>query len=124
MLLLEQNTTKKERVNKKVMELEFQVGKSKKYKIETIWNNAVYASKSENHLPGLYNLIIWKKYLKKENTWELSSAIQYLKELINFFHKKHLKKPIATSLIVNSAPPLISLTVKPTTLMIAKRKQS
>ena len=57
MLLLEQDTTKKERVNKKVTELEFEAGNSKKYEIEVIWNSIVYANKAKGHLPGLYYLV-------------------------------------------------------------------
>ena len=34
MLLLEQNTTKKGRVDKKVTELEFEAGNSKEYKVK------------------------------------------------------------------------------------------
>ena len=76
MSLLEQNTTKKERVNNRVKELELKAGNSKEYKVEAIWDSAVYASKSESgQLPGLYYLVAWKRYLKEENTWEASSAI-------------------------------------------------
>ena len=57
MLLLEQNTTKKEQVDKNVTKLEFKVGNSKKYKVEAIWNSAVYAYKIEDHLLGLYYLV-------------------------------------------------------------------
>ena len=55
MSLLEQDIIRKRRVNKKVIELE--TGKSKEYKVEAIWNNAVYARKSKSHLPRLYYLI-------------------------------------------------------------------
>ena len=55
--LLEQNTIRKERVDKKVMELEFEAGDSKKYKVEAIWDSAIYARESEDHLPGLYYLV-------------------------------------------------------------------
>ena len=47
-LLLKQDTTKKERVDKRVSELELEAGNSKEYKVEVIWNSAVYASKSES----------------------------------------------------------------------------
>ena len=67
--LLEQDTTRKERVDKWVKELEPKAGDSKEYKVETIWNSAVYANKLEsNQLPGLYYLIAWKEYLEKKNT--------------------------------------------------------
>ena len=55
--LLKQDTTKKERVDKKVTKLDFESGDSKEYKVETIRDNAVYARKSEGHLPGLYYLV-------------------------------------------------------------------
>ena len=58
-LLLEQETTKKEWVDKRVAELE--TGKSKKYKVEAIWDSAVYTAKSKSgQLPGLYYLVAWK----------------------------------------------------------------
>ena len=71
--LLEQDTTKKEQLDKKVMELE--TGDSKEYKVETIWDGAVYSNKAKSHLSRLYYLILLKAYTEKENTWELSSAI-------------------------------------------------
>ena len=54
--LLGQDTTKKEWV-KKVRELDAG-DNSKEYKVEAIWNSAVYANKSElGHLLGLYYLV-------------------------------------------------------------------
>ena len=53
-------------MNKKLTELEAR--KSKEYKIEAIWNSAVYTNEAEGHLPGLYYLVVWKKYTKEENT--------------------------------------------------------
>ena len=46
--LPEQDTTKKERVDKRVTELELEAGNSEEYKIEAIWDSAVYTSKSES----------------------------------------------------------------------------
>ena len=67
MSLLEQDTTKTEQVDEWVTELE--AGNSREYKVEAIWDSAVDASKSEScQLPGLYYLVAWKCYLKKENT--------------------------------------------------------
>ena len=56
MSLLEQHIIRKEQV-KKVSELN--TGKnSKKYKVETIWDSAVYANKLESgYLSGLYYLV-------------------------------------------------------------------
>ena len=75
MLLLEQDITKKEWVDKKVTKLEFKAGDSKKYKVEAISDNAVYAKEAEGHLPGLYYLVAWKGYPKEENTWESLSVV-------------------------------------------------
>ena len=53
--LLEQDTIRKEQVDKRVKELELKVGNSEKYKVEAIWDSTVYASKSElGQLLGLY----------------------------------------------------------------------
>ena len=61
MSLLELDTTKNERVDERVKKLKLKAGNSKKYKVETIWDSAVYASKSESgQLPGLYYLVAWK----------------------------------------------------------------
>ncbi len=56
--MLEKNTTRKGQVDKVMFRLEFENdGNGKKYKIEAICDNAVYAMKSEGHLPGLYYLV-------------------------------------------------------------------
>ena len=39
------------------MEWEFKVDNSKEYKIEAIWNYAVYANKAKGHLLGFYYLV-------------------------------------------------------------------
>ena len=119
--LLKQDSTKKERVDERLKELELETGNSKKYKVEAIWDSTIYASKSESsQLPSLYYLVAWKAYPKKENIWEPSSAIQHLKKLINFFHKDHPEKPTATFPLIDSAPPMARPTIRPTPL---KRKQ-
>ena len=41
----------------KVTELESEAAISKDYKVEAIWDSAVYANKAESHLPELYYLI-------------------------------------------------------------------
>ena len=72
--LLEQDTTRKERVEK-VPELDAG-DNSKEYKVEEIWDSAVYANELESsHLPDLYHLVAWKGYPKEKNTWELLSAV-------------------------------------------------
>ena len=62
MFLLEQDTTRKGRVDKKIVEqLEFEAGgNNKEYEVEGIHDSAVYTRKSEaGQLPGLYYLISW-----------------------------------------------------------------
>ena len=111
-LLLEQNTIKRERVEK-VPKLDAG-NEIEEYKVEAIWDSTVYANKSESgHLPGLYYLVAWKGYSKEENTWEPSSTFQHLKKLISFFHKDYLEKPTATSPPIDSAFAMARLTVKP-----------
>ena len=69
MSLLEQNTNRKEQVNKRMTELESEAGNSKEYKVEALWESAVYASKLElGQLSGLYYLVAWNNYPKEENT--------------------------------------------------------
>ena len=117
--LLEQDTTRKERVDEQVTELE--AGDSEEYEVEAIWDSAVYASELElGQLPGLYYLVAWKRYPEEENTWEPSFAVKHLKKLINSFYKDHPEKPTATSLHINSVPPMTRPTVRPTPL---QRKQ-
>ena len=51
--------------------MEFDAGnnKSREYKVEAIWDSAVYARESESgHLPGFYYLVSWKRYPEEENT--------------------------------------------------------
>ena len=76
--LLEQDTTKKGQVNNTQLNFEFKTGNNKEYKVEDIWDSAVYARESAKQLPGLYYLILWKDYPEEENTWEPVSAIQHL----------------------------------------------
>ena len=57
--------------------MEFDAGDndSGEYKVEAIWDNAVYAKESEGHLPKLYYLVFWKRYPEEENTWEPASTV-------------------------------------------------
>ena len=75
MSLLEQYTTKKRQVDKKVTKLDFVAGNSREYKVEAIWNSAVYANEVKSHLLGLYYLVAWKRYPKEKNIWEPSFAV-------------------------------------------------
>ena len=68
MSLLEQDTTIKAQVDEKVKQIEFDTSNnSKEDKVEAIWDSMVYAKESKGHLPGLYYLVSWKKYLEEEN---------------------------------------------------------
>ena len=58
MSLLKQNTTKKERVDKNVRKLEFDVSNNEEYKVVAIWDTAIYAIELKSgHLPSLYYLV-------------------------------------------------------------------
>ena len=49
---------------------------SGEYKVEAIWDSAVYARESESgQLPGLYYQVSWKGYPEEENTWEPASTV-------------------------------------------------
>lgn len=73
--LLEQDTTKKGRVNKNVSKLDAG-NNSKEYKVKAIQDKAVYVWESQSgSLPGLYYLISSKNYPEEENTWELALAV-------------------------------------------------
>ena len=58
MLLLEQDTIKKEQI-KKIPQLDVSNDRSERYKVKTIWQTAVYASKLKlGYLIGLYYLVV------------------------------------------------------------------
>ena len=82
MSLLEHDNTKK---GQEFSVPEFEPGNNdKEYKVEAIWDSAVYARESESgHLPGLYYLLSWKRYPKEENTWKPASAVHHLRKLIS-----------------------------------------
>lgn len=78
MLLLEQDTTKKKRVNKK-LEIELKASDDIDYEVKAIWDSAVYTKKLVmGYLPGLYYLRFWKGYHKKENTRKPIFVMQHL----------------------------------------------
>ena len=65
-------------MDKKVRQIEFEASNndSEEYEMEVIWDSAVYAKELESgHLPGFYYLVLWKRYLEEENTWEPASAV-------------------------------------------------
>ena len=68
MSLLEQDIARMERVDEKIRELDAGDKDSEEYKMEAIWDSAVYTKESEGHLPGFYYLVAWKSYPKEENT--------------------------------------------------------
>ncbi len=115
MSLLEQNTTRKRRVDNKALpkpEKEFEAEDHKEYEVEAIIDSVVYGQQANNsQMPGLYYLISWKGYPEEENTWELLSAVIHLRKLIRTFHKEHPEKPTATSPPLNSAPPMARQTI-------------
>ena len=123
--LLEQDTTRKGRVHEdNLEELDAGDNDSGEYEVEAIRDSAVYARESElGHLPGLYYLVSWKRYPEEENTWEPASAVQHLRKLISSFHKDHPNKPTATSLTINTVPPMARLSVKPTEPLKRKRER-
>ena len=72
--LLEQDTTKKKRVEK-VPELDAG-DNSEEFKVEAIWDSTVYTIKSKlGHLPVLYYLVAWQGYPEEENTWQPVLAV-------------------------------------------------
>ena len=61
------------------MQLEFEAGGDKEYKVDSIRNSAVYTKElTTKQLPELYSLVLWKSYFKEENIWEPTLAIQHL----------------------------------------------
>ena len=109
--LLEQDTSRKGRVDEKGMESD--AGDNEEYKMKAIRDSAVYARESAGHLPGLYYLLSWKRYPEEENIWEPALAVQHLRKLISSFHKDHPEKPTATSEGIDTAPPIARPTIKP-----------
>ena len=103
---------------------ELDVGNKRKYEVEAIRDSAVYAKESESdHLLGLYYLVSWKKYPKEENTWESASAVQHLRKLISLFYKNYPDKSTAISLAINTTPPMVRPTIKPTKPLKWKKRR-
>ena len=113
--LLEQDTTKKGQVNNTQLDFEFKAGNGDKYKVDGIWNSAVYAKKSAKQLLGLYYLVLWKNYLKEENTWEPALVIQHFQRLVTAYHKNNPKKPSSTFVPVDTALPMARPSAPPMT---------
>ena len=113
--LLEQDITKKGRVNDMQLNFEFEAGDNKEYEVDGIWDSTVYARESAGQLPGLYYLVSWKGYPKEENTWEPTLAIQHLQKLITAYHKDNPEKPTVISVPINTASPMARPTTPPMT---------
>ena len=89
------------------LDFEFKTGNDKEYKVDSIWDSAVYAKESATRqLPWLYYLISWKGYPEEENIWEPASAIQHLQRLVTAYHKDNPEKPIAIFDPVNTTLPM------------------
>lgn len=70
MLLLEQNTTRKGQIDKKIKyTTEFNTNNNnKKYKMGEIRDSPIYTKESDGYLSRLYYLIALKSYSKEKNT--------------------------------------------------------
>lgn len=97
MSLLKEDNTREEQANKE-LEMKLKTGDNIEYKVEAIWDSAVYARESiANHLPSLYYLIFWKGYPKEENIWKPALTLQHLRKLLSTIYKDSPKKQTATS---------------------------
>lgn len=119
MLLLKQDTIRKRLVNK-FLELEFDVGEDKRYKVEAIKDSTVYNKTLKNQLLALYYLVSWKSYWKNESSWESVSAVLHLCKMITNFHKDHAEKLLAMFLSLDFVSPITRQIVK----LTAKQKRS
>lgn len=98
---------------------EFETNNDKKYKLETIWDSAVYAKKIDKELPELHYLVIWRSHLKEKNTYKSSSAIIQLWKMVNIFYKDYSEKVTIISAPFNSVPLITKVIVK----LFTKREQ-
>ncbi len=122
--LLKQDTTSKGRVDETTSRLEFEnEGDGEEYKVEAICDSTVYAKElnSGYHLSGLYYLVSWKGYPKEKNTWKPALMMLHLCKLISIFYRDHPEKPIATSPLIDSAPPMARPTVRPEASIIKQK---
>lgn len=100
MLLLEQDTTRKEQVDKATSQLKFddKESGSKKYKVEAICNSAVYTNSWKEDIYQAFTTWFWEKAIqKKKNTWEPVLIMLYFCKLISTFYYDYLEKPTTTS---------------------------
>lgn len=70
--LLKWDTIKREQIDKKLANLDtnlkLDLKNDKKYKVESIKDNAIYVKKAQCQLLGLYYLIFYKRFPKEEDT--------------------------------------------------------
>ena len=113
--MLEQDITKKGRINKLFPkpEPEFDTSNNKEYKVEVIIDSTVYAKEEKGNLSGLYYLIFWKGYLVEKSIWEPSSTVIYLRKIIFTFYKNYPEKLTVIFLPLDSAPLMVKPLVKP-----------
>ena len=90
----------------------FGLGDNKEYKVEAIWDSAVHAKEADGHLLGLYYLVLWKGYLKEENTLKPFLTVMYLRKMVSTFYKDYLEMPTAISAPLDSAPPMAKPTIQ------------
>lgn len=63
-------------MDENVTQLKLKTNDNRKYEVGGIQDSTVYKKEFEaGHFPSFYYLILWKSYLKKENTWESASVI-------------------------------------------------
>lgn len=57
---LEQNTTRKERLDKNIKQMDFDVGNNKgvEYEVVLVWNSAIYIKKSADYLLRFFYLVL------------------------------------------------------------------
>lgn len=67
MSLLEQDIIQKGQINIFPVP-EFEVGNNKKYELKAIQDSTIYIKKANRYLSGPYYLVLYKDYLKEENT--------------------------------------------------------
>lgn len=105
---------------KNIIKLHVGNNNSKKKKVKTIWNSRVYAKESISYLSGLYHLVFWKNYLKKENILKPYLAIQYFRKFISLLDIDYSNKPTATSKALNTIPMIAKLITKLAAKLVVK----
>lgn len=76
MSMMEQDITRKERLEESITCLEFKADNSGKYKVKGICDITVYVRESKgHHPPGFYYLLSWSSYPKGENSWKPALAV-------------------------------------------------